>query len=86
MVRVSNFGRGKRLLSSTKRPPSLSFNGYRILSQRGEVAGKVKLITHLHLVPRRRMGGAVLHSPPTFMAWTRKLDPRTLKLLIFGSF
>jgi len=37
---------------------------------RGEAARSVKLTTHLHLVPRSRMRGAVLPFPQyTVMAW-----------------
>jgi hypothetical protein len=48
------FSPQKRLLG----PPSLVCSGYWVLSW-NKVAGGVDLTTHLHLVPRVRMGGAI---------------------------
>jgi hypothetical protein len=45
-------------------PPSLLSNGYQGLCPWGQSGRGVKLTTHLHLVPRLRMRGAV---PPLFL-------------------
>jgi hypothetical protein len=70
MIGSSSPGRGWEFFSSPPRPdlfwgpPRILFNGYQSLSL--EVNGRgLKLTTHLHLVPRSRMRGAIPPLPNT---------------------
>jgi hypothetical protein len=75
MVEISSPGRGWEFFSSPPRPdwlwspPSLLYNGY-YQGLWGWSGRGVKLTTHLHLVPRSRMRGAIPPLPQyAFMAW-----------------
>jgi hypothetical protein len=51
-------------------PPSLLSSGYQGLFPGGKVAWGVKLTTHLHIVPRSRLRGAIPLPPEyAFTAW-----------------
>jgi hypothetical protein len=62
---ASSVGRGWEFFSSPPRPdrlwgsPNLLSNGYQRLSTWRQSGRGVKLTTHLHLVPRSRMRGAI---------------------------
>jgi len=57
-VGVSDFSL-LQIFRTGSRPPSLLFNGYRGLFPRGRAEMGVNLTTHLHLLPRLRMCGAI---------------------------
>jgi hypothetical protein len=64
-------------------PPSLLSNGYQELFPWGYSGRGVKMITHLHLVPKSRMRGAINPLPQyAFMAWclVKKRTETTLPL------
>jgi hypothetical protein len=50
-------------------PPSLQFNGYRVLFPRDKAAVGVKPTTYLHLIPTLRMRGSIPPFPYVFIAW-----------------
>jgi hypothetical protein len=77
--------RGKRFLSSSQHPdylwdtPDLS-NGYQGLFSQGQSCRSLKLIIHLHIVPKLRMLELYLHSPLRFHGMIKHRDNFTLKL------
>jgi hypothetical protein len=69
-------GRDRDFFSSLQRPdcfwdlPSLLPKGYHDLFPWGQSGRGMKLTTHLHLVPKSRMRGAILSFPQyAFMTW-----------------
>jgi hypothetical protein len=72
-------GKGKRFVIYLQRsnrlwgPPNLLSNGYQMLFHPGHSEWGVKLNTHLYLVPRLRMRGAVSPLPHIF-SWRRSIN------------